>query len=143
MTSRAAFFVAGLFGSFLTGVIAEPLPQQKTVIPAGNPTAGMTLFVDKGCYQCHIADEIKTPASDLDVNLTIDLGGAEHAGWTRDDFARAIMNPNHTVSDEYRKIMMILGDHLKAENSPMPGFNEMLTVSDLIHLSNFLESLSE
>lgn len=143
MTTRLAFFVAGLLGCFLSTVIAEPVPEQKTVLPLGNPTAGMTLFVDKGCYQCHITDEIETPASKLDINLTIDLGGQEHAGWSRDDFARAIMNPNHTVSDEYRKIMMILGDHLKAENSPMPGFNEMLTVSDLIHLTSFLESLSK
>lgn len=122
-------------------VIAEPVPAQKTVIPEGSIPAGKTLFVEKGCYQCHVTDEIKTPASDLDTNLTIDLG-PDQAGWSRDDFARAIMNPNHTVSEEYRKIMMTLGDNLKAESSPMPGFNELLSVSDLIHLATFLESLA-
>jgi hypothetical protein len=39
--------------------------------------------------------------------------------------------------------MMILGDHFKAVNSPMPGFNDILTASDLIHLSTFLTSLPE
>lgn len=143
MTPRFAFLTAGLLGFLHFTAIGEPVPDQKTIVPPGSLSAGKTLFVEKGCYQCHIADGIKAPASELDINLTIDLGGPEHAGWTRDDFARAIMNPNHTVSDEYRKIMMILGNNFKAENSPMPGFNEMLMVSDLIHLTTFLQSLSE
>jgi len=126
-----------------TGLLAEPDPAGNAIIPKGSITAGKTLFVGKGCYQCHVAGGIKTPASDLDENLTIDLGGQDHAGWTRDQFARSIMSPNHTVSEEYRKIMMTLGANFEAENSPMPGFNDLLILSDLIHLTTFLESLPE
>lgn len=142
MTFRPLLLSVFLISVAATLVFAEPVPQQKTIIPKGSENAGKTLFVGKGCYQCHVADGIRTPASELDENLTIDLGGSDHAGWSRDDFARSIMNPNHTVPEEYRKIMMTLGDNLKAENSPMPGFNDMLTISDLIHLTTFLESIT-
>lgn len=137
----AVFAVSSLL--IASALLAEPSHEKNTIIPEGSITAGKTLFVGKGCYQCHIADGIKAPASDLDENLTIDLGGQDHANWTRDQFARSIMSPNHTVSEEYRKIMMSLGANFEAENSPMPGFNDMLTLSDLIHLTTFLESLPD
>ena len=38
--------------------------------------------------------------------------------------------------------MITQDDKLKAENSPMPGFNDILSVSDLIHLTTFLASLN-
>lgn len=120
----------------------DPLRKSR-IVPAGSETAGKTLFVEKGCYQCHTANEIKLPTAELDDMLLIDLGGDEHNGWTRDDFAKAIMNPNHTVNPDYEKAMMILGDHFKAVNSPMPGFNDILTVSDMIHLTTFLDSLTD
>lgn len=113
------------------------------VIPEGRVNAGQTLFVEKGCYQCHSAGDIRLPQSDLEETLIIELGGALHAGWSRDDFARAILEPHHTVSPDYEKAMIILGDHFKAVNSPMPGFNDILMASDLIHLTTFLTSLAE
>ncbi len=143
MTHRFVACVAAVTLFLVSSLIAEPDNPKRSVIPEGSISAGKTLFVGKGCYQCHIADGIKTPASDLDQNLTIDLGGVDHAGWTRDQFARSIMSPNHTVAEEYRKIMMSLGANFEAENSPMPGFNDLLTLSDLIHLTTFLENLSE
>ena len=143
MTVRLFAPVVALSLLIVSGLLAEPDAPKRTIIPEGSTTAGKTLFVEKGCYQCHVADGIKAPASDLDKNLTIDLGGNDHAGWTRDQFARSIMAPNHTVSEEYRKVMMTLGANFEAENSPMPGFNDMLTLSDLIHLTTFLENLPE
>ena len=139
---RLAFaFFAVLFLISLTQ--AEPPHEQKTVVPKGRVPAGKTLFVEKGCFQCHSADGISLPKSELDQTLIIKLGTRRHDGWSRDDFAKAIMNANHTVSPDYEKAMMILGDHFKAVNSPMPGFNDILTLSDLIHLTTFLESIEE
>ena len=73
------------------------------VIPEGRVNAGKTLFVEKGCFQCHTAGDIKLPGSELDDTLLIGLGGSKDRKWTRDDFARAILNPAHTVSPEYEK----------------------------------------
>lgn len=139
--SRAFLLFAAIGVAFPQLVPAEPIESQTTVIPKGSIIAGKTLFVEKGCYQCHAAGEISLPQSALAETLIIELGSNRHVEWTRDDFAKAIMNANHTVSPDYEKAMMILGDHLKAVNSPMPTFNDILTVSDLIHLTTFLDDL--
>jgi hypothetical protein len=113
------------------------------VVPPGKEERGLSIFTNKGCYSCHSAGTTKLPEVDPGPRLVIELGGDVHAAWTRDDYARAIMNPKHVVAEDYRIAMMRLGDHFKAENSPMPEFVDSLTVSDLIHLTTFLDSLSD
>lgn len=115
--------------------------KQPPVVPKGISVAGKTLFIEKGCYQCHVAGDLEFPETVLPHTLLIELGSDEQAGWSRDDFARAILAPNHTVNPDYEKAMMALGDNFKAVNSPMPGFNDILTVSDLVHIATFLEEL--
>jgi hypothetical protein len=124
-------------------VAQDPAAPEKTVLPVGKPEIGAKLFVEKGCHQCHSAGTTKLPPVELAPRLVIELGGAGHAKWSRDDYARAIMNPNHLVSEDYHIAMMRLGDHFKAENSPMPDFVDLLRVSDLVHLAAFLDSLNE
>jgi mono/diheme cytochrome c family protein len=145
MIMRASFLPLCLSlligGSLLFG--QEPLMEQKTVLPVGKPETGGQLFVEKACYQCHSAGATKLPPVDLAPLLIIELGGELHAQWTRDDYARAIMNPNHIVSEDYRVAMMRLGDNLKAENSPMPEFTTLLRVSELIDIAAFLDTLTE
>ena len=113
------------------------------VIPPGKEERGLKIFTEKGCYSCHSAGATKLPEVEVGPRLVIELGGDLHAARTQDDFARAIMNPNHVVAEDYRIAMMRLGDHVKAENSPMPEFIDTLTLADLIHLTTFLDSLSD
>lgn len=127
------FLVAGLV----------PIGAAEPVFPPGKAESGQKLFVEKGCYQCHNAGATKLPAVELAPRLVIELGGDLHAKWTRDDYARSIMDPNHLVSEDYRVAMIRLGDHFKAENSPMPTFADVLRVSDLIDLVTFLDSLTD
>lgn len=143
LLSPCAFLAAALvIGSLRLSAQIEgggPSP----VLPPGKPERGLSLFVEKGCHQCHSAGATKLPAVELAPRLVIELGGDLHAAWTRDDFARAIMNPQHLVSEDYRIAMMRLGDHFKAENSPMPEFSDLLRVSELVHLAAFLEGLGQ
>lgn len=123
---------------------AQEAGQAKpTVMPPGKPESGESVFVTKGCYQCHSAGATKLPPVDLAQRLVIELGGDVHTKWTRDDYARAIMDPNHLVSEDYKIAMIRLGDHFKAENSPMPTFADVLRVNELIDLVSFLDSLSD
>jgi hypothetical protein len=133
--------VTALVGvAFVTG--ADPA-KDKSVVPPGKPELGQKLFVEKGCHQCHNAGTSKLPPVELAPRLVIELGGDVHTAWTRDDYARSIMNPNHLVSEDYRIAMIRLGDHFKAENSPMPTFTDLLKVSELIDLTAFLDSLTD
>lgn len=134
--------------AFLAGISALLIPElhsedQRSIIPPGKPEIGLGLFVGKGCHQCHSAGSTKLPPVDLAPRLVIELAGDIHEAWTRDDFARAIINPNHAVAEDYRVAMMRVGDNFKAENSQMPDFTEMLSISDLINLTTFLEDLTE
>lgn len=127
------------FISFLTQ--AEDPVHQTTVVPQGKAGVGKKLFVEKGCYKCHTVRNTELPKLEVEPTYAIPLGGPDQDGWTRDKFAAAIMNPNHTVAEEYRILMITLGDHFKAENSPMPTFNDFLTVNDMINLATFLSEL--
>lgn len=124
-------------------VAQDPVASERTVLPAGKPEVGAKRFVENGCHQCHGAGATKLPPVELAPRLVIELGGDLHAKWSRDDYARAIMDPNHLVSEDYRVAMMRLGDNFKAENSPMPNFIDLLRVSDLVHLAAFLDSLTD
>lgn len=136
----ASLLAALALGPFLGA--QDPDASEKTVLPAGKSEVGSKLFVEKGCHQCHSAGTTKLPPVELAPRLVIELGGDLHAKWSRDDYARAIMDPNHLVSEDYRVAMMRLGDNFKAENSPMPSFVDLLRVSDLVHLAAFLDSLT-
>lgn len=123
---------------------AQDAPSvSRTVVPPGKEEAGRELFVEKGCYQCHSAGSTKLPPVELAPRLVIELGGDVHRKWTRDDYARAIMDPNHLVSEDYKIAMIRLGDHFKAENSPMPTFADALKVGELVDLVTFLDSLTD
>ena len=138
-----AFLLTLLLGGSFSLLQSQNTTGKVTVIPPGTATKGKSLFVEKGCYQCHSAGATKLPAVELEPRLVIELGGDLHANWTRDDYAKSVMNPNHLVSEDYKIAMIRLGDHFKAENSPMPQFTEVLTVADLIDLTTFLDELTD
>ncbi len=121
----------------------ESAEGARAVVPTGKADAGQSVFVTKGCHQCHSAGATKLPPVELAPRLVIELGGDVHSKWTRDDYARAIMDPDHLVSEDYKIAMIRLGDHFKAENSPMPTFADVLRVSELIDLVTFLDSLTD
>ncbi len=109
------------------------------LFPRGDETTGRALFEQKQCFQCHRVAGQKFPAREITEGTVIPLGGLEHTGWTRDDFAAAIMSPQHVVAPAWQKAMIIVGARLEAETSPMPDFNRVLSVSELIDLVTFLE----
>lgn len=129
---------------WLVTIAAIPLvcAEDNAVIPEGVFQRGRQVFEAKECFRCHTVQGAKFPdRGELSVEL-IDIGPAAHGAWTRDQFGAAIMNPQHMVSPQFQKAMIIVGDKLAAENSPMPNFNDVLTVQDLIHLVSFLAESS-
>jgi|APTNR8051073442_1049403.scaffolds.fasta_scaffold72685_2 hypothetical protein len=145
MSSRFWFSAVALlaWGASISTNAQEAAEGTRTVVPPGKTEAGQLVFVGKGCHQCHSAGATKLPPVDLAQRLVIELGGDVHSKWTRDDYARAIMDPNHLVSEDYKIAMIRLGDHFKAENSPMPTFADVLRVNELIDLVTFLDSLTD
>ena len=100
----------------------EAASEKNLVFPKGDLKKGRTVFEEKLCHRCHTIKGEKFPEIDLPAIDHISLSAAEQLGWTRDDFAHHIMDPEHIISPQHVKAMAIIGDRLGAENSPMPGF---------------------
>ena len=139
-----------LFICILTGSLVALFAQQPEVdteakkgeakiFPKGNAKKGALVFEVKLCHRCHTIPGKRFPEIDLPPIDNISLAGENNKGWTRDDYAHHIMDPQHIISPDHQKAMIIIGDKLGAENSPMPSFADLLTVQDLIHLATFLE----
>lgn len=142
MNSPPVFFTL-LVSSLLLSSLFGDEEKRAAVVPKGDASVGLSTFIDKGCYKCHLTGDAKLPKLEVTPQLSIQLGGDERSTWTRDRFARAIMNPNHAIAPEYHVAKIVSGDKFGAENSPMLDFNDILTLKDLINLTTFLESLSK
>ena len=118
--------------------IALSFGEDKPVFPAGSLAHGEAAFTDLMCFRCHTLENRDLPDFDLPAKLKIHLGGDAHALWTRDMFAQAIMNPQHMLSPQYQSVMIEAGDVKGAKETPMPNFNQKLTVQQLIDLATFL-----
>jgi len=105
----------------------------------GDGGKGRTLFEAKLCSRCHTVEGVKLPDLGLPQVDIIHLAGTNHRTWTRDLYAREIMNPQHLISPEHQKAMVRIGDRLGEVNSPMLNFNQSITVQELIDLVTFLE----
>ena len=112
-----------------------------SMIPPGDSADGETVFLEQRCYRCHTLEGRELPDFDLPAKLKIHLGGDAHTLWDRDEFGRAILNPDHVVSPQYQAIMIQGGDQKGSQESPMPNFNAILSISDLIDLATFLDSM--
>ncbi|HXZ57020.1 MAG TPA: cytochrome c [Gaiellaceae bacterium] len=121
-----AFLLAGCGGKEVVSPTAEtvigPIPTTTTTAaPAGNATAGATLFKSQGCDGCHTF----TPAgSTAKVGPDLDKLAqyAKTAGMPLADFTHeSIQNPGSYVESGYQNIM--------------PNFGQTLTpqqISDLV-----------
>tara|TARA_R110002096_G_scaffold4501_42_gene21347 strand:- start:12230 stop:12664 length:435 start_codon:yes stop_codon:yes gene_type:complete len=113
----------------------------RPMIPPGDSANGESIFLEQRCYRCHTLEGRELPDFDLPAKLKIHLGGDTHTLWDRDEFGRAILNPEHVVSPQYQAIMIQAGDEKGSQETPMPNFNAVLTISDLIDLATFLDSM--
>ncbi|MDF1815056.1 MAG: hypothetical protein P1V20_22825 [Verrucomicrobiales bacterium] len=114
--------------------------EDDRVFPKGDDKQGRIVFEVKNCHRCHTIEGEMFPEIDLPAIDHISLCGENNGQWSRDDFAHHIMSPQHLISPDHQKAMLIIGDKLGAVNSPMPTFNDLLTVRDLINVASYLES---
>jgi len=127
---------------FVLAGFAQDTAEKSQIVPEGDPGRGRELFELKQCFRCHTVEGQRFPDADLPGIDFILLGGANNRGWNRDLYATQIMDPQHLISPDHQKAMAIVGDRLGAENSPMPDFNEALTVGDMIDLATYLAERS-
>ena len=126
--------------SLVTACEPDRRSSKGLYLPKGSIENGELAFIDLKCNKCHTVANVDLPAFSLETSLiNIQLGGEVSRVKSYGELVTAIINPKHTVSAEYLKQ---LSKDAKEENrgSPMPSFNDEMTVTQLIDLVMFLDS---
>lgn len=118
-----------------------PEPVEGFVLPEGDVALGQKVFEEVGCRYCHTIAGLDLPPFEAEPVLDIPLGGKELKVKNYGELLNSIVNPNHTVELSYT--MKLDRDERKDAESPMPVFNDVLTVTELIDLAAFLHSRYE
>lgn len=108
-------------------------------LPEGDAAVGKVLFVEIQCNRCHTVEGVKLPDRDLPVLPKIHLGGEIHRVKSYGELVTSVISPQHVISPQYLK-MLSEEEKEKGVDSPMPIFNEDISVKQLTDLVAFLHS---
>ncbi|MFT4583389.1 MAG: sulfur-oxidizing protein SoxX [Gammaproteobacteria bacterium] len=137
LTATTAF----LFIATLSACDMGAKPVKGFVLPEGDIINGREIFASVGCRSCHTIEGEDFPPFEPDDELNIELGGTVYRVKNYGDLLTSILSPNHIVSAKYRATL----DRADRKNaqSPMPSFNGVLNVTQLIDLTAYLHSRYE
>ena len=102
-------------------------------LPVGNAEDGKTVFTSMACNQCHSVEDIKWLGEE-GIDFHLHLGGEVTRVRSYGDLVTSIINPSHKISSQFKG--EIPGGK---KQSPMPTYNQVMTVQELIDLVTFLE----
>ncbi len=103
-------------------------------LPDGNEEKGKAAFVALKCFTCHKVDGVELPSPSDTVKEPVLLGGEVTRIKTYGELVTSVIHPSHKLSEQVRKEW---GQNAKL--SPMPEFNDVMTVSQMIDLVAFLQ----
>ena len=107
-------------------------------LPEGDMERGKAAFLQLKCHQCHSVAGVVLPNSDSPSPISLELGGVVRKVKTYGELVTSIIQPQHIVSPEY---LAKLGDGTKTGAiSPMPSFNDTMTVTQLTDIVTFLHA---
>lgn len=102
-------------------------------LPDGDSDKGKAAFVSLQCHTCHPVVGVELPAPPSKGQVNYFIGGEVTKLRSYGDLVTAIINPSHGLSPGFDKARME-GSKL----SPMPEFNQVMTVAQMIDLVAFL-----
>lgn len=111
------------------------------VLPEGDPEMGREVFASVGCRYCHTVAGVEFPPFEAEPVFDIVLGGQVTRVQSYGELLNSVVNPNHTIST--RNHAQLQPEEMPEGRSPMPVFNDVLTVRQLIDLTAFLHSRYE
>jgi hypothetical protein len=137
---------AGIFPFVLSGLAAILLASTLTCcnsgtksargfrLPDGDEGKGKEAFVELKCYGCHKVEGVELPTPTVVGKTPVVLGGEVTRIRTYGDLVTSIINPSHRLSPRMKE------EWAQASKlSPMPQFNDKMTVSQMIDLVAFLQ----
>lgn len=135
-------FLAGIF-LFLNscGDKKERLEAKKNQgfrLPGGDEERGREAFIRLNCHQCHDVEGANLPEVEEQSGVRYALGGEVVKVKSYGELVTAIIQPQHVVSPDY--LATIEGAEREGFKSPMPDYNETMTVRQMTDLVVFLHA---
>ena len=134
--SFSALLLAGLF--MLLTACTQDKPVKGFVLPEGDIESGQEVFVAFNCYRCHDIAGIDLPERNFEPPFVVELGGEVLRVKDYGELLTAVVNPDHVISPNYKAKLMQAGKD--PNQSPMPYFGDMMTVTELTDLVEFLHA---
>ena len=130
----------GLLALGLTGCNTERQTHARGFhMPDGDVEVGKSIFTEMQCVRCHTVSGVELPDHGLPALPKIELGGEVHRVRSYGELVTSVISPAHVVSPKY--LALLSKEERKGEvQSPMPVFNEEMTVQQLVDLVAFLHS---
>ena len=134
-----SIFTALLLLLSLAACEAERTSGQGMVLPAGDIEAGKANFINLGCIQCHSVAGAEPLEYESETVPMLLLGGKVRKVKTYGELVTSIVNPDHIVSPAYLEKLKP-SENEGEVSTPMPSFNDEMTVAQLIDLITYLDS---
>lgn len=148
MTSPKSF--VALFTVIAVSLLLAACEQGRTsgkglVLPAGTVEDGKATFVNMGCVYCHSIPNVELDTAEFEVEPEplLVLGGKVRKVKTYGELVTSIINPDHVISPSYLEKIQSNETDRSEMSTPMPSFNDEMTVSQLIDLVTFLDAQYE
>jgi hypothetical protein len=117
----------------LVGCTQGQRPGQAFRLPDGDVEKGKAAFVSLKCHTCHPVAGVDLPDPASKSPNTYILGGEVTKLRSYGDLVTSIIHPSHGLSPGFDKKSME-----DSKLSPMPEFNQVMTVAQMIDLVAFL-----
>jgi hypothetical protein len=123
----------------LLGVSCAYSPEFGFPAADGNIEAGRQAFIDHQCHRCHSVAGVSMPPLAGASEIMLELGGPTSVINSYAGLMTSIINPNHRISERYRRQLELNAELPLSSPMPMPHIDNM-TVRQLIDLVAFLDS---
>lgn len=132
---KIVFVLAPALAFLLAGCYAGPKSGKGFHLPEGSIENGKAAFLALHCNTCHRVDGVVLPPPVGTAPTNIVLGGEVTVIRTYGELVTAVINPSHGLAPGFKKEQINDG-----KLSPMPEFNDTMTVRQMIDLVAFLQS---
>jgi hypothetical protein len=107
-------------------------------LPQGDEATGGKIFVEMACNHCHSVVGREDLRPEGAAYMDVPLGGPSERIRTYGELVTSVINPSHRIAEG------IQAEPLAIDGvSRMMNYNDVLTVTQLIHLVTFLEAQYE
>ena len=129
-----------LFAFFVLALSLSSAEEKSFRFPGGDGEAGGEAFVALNCIQCHTVKgtDLEKPKGKQRLNLV--LGAETRFVRSYEDIIRAITNPKHVVTQQYREILS-RSERAGGIEPLMPDMTKDMSARQLIDLVAFLDAV--